>query len=325
MPADGIGFGQAAADMDEERQFRRVVAVMEGSDRGDARLSGFAEACTLLDDWYFASPKDRIDVLTVRQVGLAINGDSVILSADAAHALADVAQEILVETAEGPGSRAISDMVRSLRTTAHAVTRSASSTVASSPSEGLTMRSGAAATSHGTSLRDKLHRRGAKPHRRMSDLARYMLTHYDELHALITVDRYGWADIAGVLADEGLTDGSGRPVTADVAKLAWSHLVRRSQSDFAEREGAPACAGDAGLCDRGCAVSDSPAATLADFDASTDLAGALASLQTLRSGPLRLLRAAYWATGDRASALAVHEAIEYVSSALRPLQRCRDN
>ena len=77
------------------------------------------------------------------------------------------------------------------------------------------------------SLRDKLQARGAKPHRRMSDLSRYMLAHYDELHALITVDRYGWADIAGVLADEGLTDGSGRPVTADVAKLAWSHLVRQ--------------------------------------------------------------------------------------------------
>ena len=139
MPADGIGFGQVAVDMDEERQFRRVVAVMEGSDHGDANLTGFAEACTLLDDWYFASPKDRIDVLTVRQVGLAINGDSVVLSADAALALADVAQEILVGTAEGRDSRAISDMVRALRTTAHAVTRSASSTVASPPSGGPTM------------------------------------------------------------------------------------------------------------------------------------------------------------------------------------------
>ena len=305
MPADGIGFGQAAVDMDEERQFRRVVAVMEGSDHGDANLTGFAEACTLLDDWYFASPKDRIDVLTVRQVGLAINGDSVILSADAAHALADVAQEILVETAEGPGSRAISDMVRSLRTTAHAVTRSASSTVASPPSGGPTMRSGTAATSRGPSLRDKLHRRGAKPHRRgakphrrMSDLSRYMLDHYDELHALIAVDGYGWADIAGVLSDdEGLTDESGRPVTADVAKLAWSRLDRRNrrhdQSDSEEPRELQHVLAMQACATEDAAVSDPLAATLADF-------------------------------GDRASALAVDTAMKDVSSALRPLQRCRD-
>jgi hypothetical protein len=80
------------------------------------------------------------------------------------------------------------------------------------------------------SLRDKLQARGAKPHRRMSDLSRYMLAHYDELHALITVDRYGWADLASLLAEEeGLTDELGRPVTADIAKLAWSRLTRRNR------------------------------------------------------------------------------------------------
>ena len=89
-------------------------------------------------------------------------------------------------------------------------------------------------------LRERLQARGAKPHRRMSDLSRYMIAHHDELHALITVDRYGWADIAALLAEEeGLTDETGKPVTADIAKLTWSRLNRRRHAPVAPGAAAP--------------------------------------------------------------------------------------
>jgi hypothetical protein len=79
------------------------------------------------------------------------------------------------------------------------------------------------------SLRERLQARGAKPHSRMSDLSRYMLVHHDELQALITVDGYSWADIAAVLSEEeGLTDETGKPITAVTARLAWSRLRRRA-------------------------------------------------------------------------------------------------
>jgi hypothetical protein len=77
-------------------------------------------------------------------------------------------------------------------------------------------------------LRDRLVARGAKPHRRLSDLSRYMLAHEEELRALLEVDGYAWADIAALLAEEdGLTDETGKPVTAGSARLAWSRLRRR--------------------------------------------------------------------------------------------------
>jgi hypothetical protein len=79
----------------------------------------------------------------------------------------------------------------------------------------------------GARLRERQQARGAKPHSRMSDLSRYLLAHQDELHALINVDGYAWADIAAVLVEDGLTDEAGRPVTATAAKLAWSRLRRR--------------------------------------------------------------------------------------------------
>jgi hypothetical protein len=130
----------------------------------------------------------------------------------------------------------------------------------------------------GPSLRDKLQARGAKPHRRMSDLSRYMLAHYDELHALITVDRYGWADIASLLAeDEGLVDELGRPITAAVAKLTWSRLTRRNRRSVppkpaARREG------------------DSPAAqaTLPPPATENDLPSASAEWPPLEMRPVRL-------------------------------------
>ncbi len=79
-----------------------------------------------------------------------------------------------------------------------------------------------------SSLRDELQASGAKPNSRLSDVSRYMLDHYDELHALKVVDGYSWQAIAAVLARRAeLNDTLGRPVSVDVAKLAWSRINRR--------------------------------------------------------------------------------------------------
>ena len=83
----------------------------------------------------------------------------------------------------------------------------------------------------GRSLRDELEANGAKPNSRLSDVSRYMLDHYDELHALKVVDGYSWQAIAAVLARRAeLNDTLGRPVSVDVAKLAWSRINRRRQA-----------------------------------------------------------------------------------------------
>jgi len=83
----------------------------------------------------------------------------------------------------------------------------------------------------GSSLRDELEANGAKPNSRLSDVSRYMLDHYDELHALKVVDGYSWQAIAAVLARRAeLNDTLGRPVSVDVAKLAWSRINRRRQA-----------------------------------------------------------------------------------------------
>lgn len=75
------------------------------------------------------------------------------------------------------------------------------------------------------SLSARLRARGAKPHSRMSDLSRYILEHYDEIRALVTVDRFAWPDIAALLAEEeGLADDQGRPVSGNAAKLAYSRV-----------------------------------------------------------------------------------------------------
>lgn len=84
------------------------------------------------------------------------------------------------------------------------------------------------------SLRETLAARGAKPHSRMSDLSRYLLAHQKEIEVLLKVDGYGWADLAAMLAeDKGLTDETGRPVSAESAKLAWSRLRRREMKQAA--------------------------------------------------------------------------------------------
>jgi len=83
----------------------------------------------------------------------------------------------------------------------------------------------------GSSLRDELETSGAKPNSRLSDISRYMLDHYDELHALKVVDGYSWQAIAAVLARRAeLNDTLGRPVSVDIAKLAWSRTNRRRQA-----------------------------------------------------------------------------------------------
>lgn len=86
-------------------------------------------------------------------------------------------------------------------------------------------------TGPGWTLQAELEASGAKPHSRMSDLSRYMLAHYDEIHALITVQGYGWAAIADVLASTGgFTDKAGKPVTDKVAKLTWSRTNQRRRA-----------------------------------------------------------------------------------------------
>ena len=89
------------------------------------------------------------------------------------------------------------------------------------------------------SLRDRLAAQGAKPHRRRSDLSRYMLAHRDELHALVSVERYGWADlVCAILADdESLRDDTGKPITPELARLTWSRLNRRDRPGTAPRQG----------------------------------------------------------------------------------------
>lgn len=88
--------------------------------------------------------------------------------------------------------------------------------------------SGSARSAGGSTLRDKLLARGAKPHARMSSLSRYMLEHYEEMLQAVTVDRFRWEDLAAVLdQDEHLLDGDGRPPTADSARLHWSRTTQR--------------------------------------------------------------------------------------------------
>ena len=87
---------------------------------------------------------------------------------------------------------------------------------------------GSARTAAGSTLRDKLLARGAKPHARMSSLSRYMLEHYAEMLQAVTVDRFRWEDLAAVLdQDEHLLDGDGQPPTADSARLHWSRTTQR--------------------------------------------------------------------------------------------------
>ena len=80
------------------------------------------------------------------------------------------------------------------------------------------------------SLREELEASGAQPNSRLSALSRYMLDHYDELHALKVVERYSWQAIVAVLARQPEFVGiPGQPVTVAAAKLAWSRTVRRKQ------------------------------------------------------------------------------------------------
>lgn len=80
------------------------------------------------------------------------------------------------------------------------------------------------------SLREALQASGAQPNSRMSALSRYMLDHYNELHALKVVEGYSWQAIAAVLARQAEFAGTpGQPVTAAAAKLAWSRIGRRKR------------------------------------------------------------------------------------------------
>lgn len=86
-------------------------------------------------------------------------------------------------------------------------------------------------TPPGWSLQDALNASGARPNSRMSDLSRYMLDHYDEVHSLIAVRRYSWADVTRMLAEQaGFTDATGKPISVDVAKLTWSRINRRKRT-----------------------------------------------------------------------------------------------
>ena len=90
-------------------------------------------------------------------------------------------------------------------------------------------------------LRERLQASGAKPHRRMSDLSRYMLDHRDELDVLVRVERYGWADLLGaILADDDtLRDDNGNPITPELAWLTWSRLNRRERGPAGSSKAAP--------------------------------------------------------------------------------------
>jgi len=71
---------------------------------------------------------------------------------------------------------------------------------------------------------------GAQPNSRLSALSRYMLDHHDELHALKVVEGYSWQAIAAVLSRQaGVADAAGQPITAAMAKLAWSRISRRKR------------------------------------------------------------------------------------------------
>ena len=90
-------------------------------------------------------------------------------------------------------------------------------------------------------LRERLQASGAKPHRRMSDLSRYMLDHRDELDVLVRVERYGWADLlSAILADDdSLRDDNGNPITLELARLTWSRLNRRKRGPARSSKAAP--------------------------------------------------------------------------------------
>ena len=90
-------------------------------------------------------------------------------------------------------------------------------------------------------LREKLQARGAKPHRRMSDLSRYMLEHRDELDVLVRVERYGWPDLLGAILadDDSLRDDNGNPITPELARLTWSRLNRREHGPARSSRAAP--------------------------------------------------------------------------------------
>ena len=104
------------------------------------------------------------------------------------------------------------------------------------------------------SLREELEASGAQPNSRLSALSRYMLDHYDELHALKVVERYSWQAIVAVLARQpGLAGIPGQPVTVAAAKLAWSRTVRRKL---------PAAAPSAVLASRDTAAAAIPGAPI---------------------------------------------------------------
>ena len=91
-----------------------------------------------------------------------------------------------------------------------------------------------------SALRDRLRAQGARPHHRMSDLSRYMLARRDELQALLRDEGYGWTDLVGaILADDPtLRDATGKPITAQIARLTWSRLNVRARGGRVNRTAA---------------------------------------------------------------------------------------
>lgn len=89
-------------------------------------------------------------------------------------------------------------------------------------------------------LQAELEASGAKPHSRMSDLSRYMLAHYEELHDLVAVSGYSWEAITQIIlvGKASLADRTGKPVTSTVAKLTWSRINQRRQKGHSPHKAA---------------------------------------------------------------------------------------
>lgn len=89
------------------------------------------------------------------------------------------------------------------------------------------------------SLREALQASGARPNSRLSEVSRYMLDHYDEVHALKVVARYSWHDIVAVMVKQpDFQNASGRErLTVTAAKLAWSRTNKRRRQDATTRAG----------------------------------------------------------------------------------------
>jgi hypothetical protein len=71
---------------------------------------------------------------------------------------------------------------------------------------------------------------GGKP--RQSPLYRWLRRHHDELGALLDAAAADgrppdWAALAGILAEAGLTDGSGNPPTSANTRRTWWRVKRR--------------------------------------------------------------------------------------------------